>query len=180
MSERRGARWPNLPRWLNAICGIFLLVAGIAIVAAVLESSAQGGYHPERYVGRFDPVRAAALVLLLPGPVVMAVFTSIAIVRFRARPGRAELADLVASVGFLIVTVGLAALVIWFPLTSGPLAVPPAILWTIFIGAAVWMIGFLPVLAAAVIAAVRRGDRAVLVAVACITAWIVIAIVRRG
>ena len=179
MSERRGARWPNLPRWLNAICGLFLLVAGIAIVAAVLESSAQGGYHPERYVGRFDPVRAAALILTLPGPVVMAWFAALAIVRFRARPGRAELAELVASAGFLIATIGVAALFIWYPLTSGPLVVPPAILWTMFIGAGLWMVGFLPTLAAAVIAAIRRGDRAVLVGVVFIAALIVIAIVRR-
>lgn len=179
MSERRRARWPNLPRWLNAICGIFLLVAGIAIVAAVLESSAQGGYHPERYVGRFDPVRAAVFVLTLPGPVVMALFAALAIVRFRARPGRAELADLVASIGLLIATIGVAALFIWYPLTSGPLAIPPAILWAMYIGAALTMIGFLPALAVGVIAAIRRGDRTVLVGVVFIAALIVIAIVRR-
>ena len=179
MSERRGTRWPNLPRWLNAICGIFLLVAGIAIVAAVLESSAQGGYHPERYVGRFDPVRAAMLVLTLPGPLVMALFAALAIVRFRARPGRAELADLVASVGFLVATIGVAALFIWYPLTSGPLAVPPAIVWTMFVGAGLWMLGFLPVLVVAVMAAIRRGDWSVLLGVAFIAALIVIAIVRR-
>ena len=179
MSERRGARIRDLPRWLNAICGVFLLVAGIAIVAAILESSAQGGYHPERYVGRFDPVRAAVLVLVLPGPVVMALFAAIAIVRFRRRPGRAELADLVGSAGFLSATVGVAALFIWYPLVSGRLAVPPPIQWAIFLGAGLTIVGFLPALAAAVMAAIRRRDRAVLVGLAVIAAWLVFAIVRR-
>jgi hypothetical protein len=81
-------------RRIQFVCGIVLLALGIVGGIMILESITHGGYDPERYVGRVDPVRAGMVVLLGLACGLLALFGTIGIVRWRRRPTGGNLADI--------------------------------------------------------------------------------------
>jgi hypothetical protein len=150
--------------WLvgAAICTL-AVIACLALVLAGVTAIADGGYRPDAYAGRFDPVRAGLIVFALLAGIVLVLFAAIDLWRWRSTADRGSLWLAVTMIGLAIACASITAFFVWAPATAGPLAVPGAIVAGMYIGGALAVAGLVPALGAGLVAAIDRRDRKVLV-----------------
>jgi len=151
--------------WLvgAAICAL-AVIACLALAVAGAVGIMDGGYRPDAYAGRFDPVRAGLIVFALLGVVVFCLFVANDLLRWRTRADRGSLWLAVSMSGLAIACASIAAFFVWAPVTAGPFAVPGPIVDGVYIGGALLVVGMVPAFVAAGNAAIERRDRKVLIA----------------
>jgi hypothetical protein len=100
------------------------LIACLALAVAGVTGIMDGGYRPDAYAGRFDPVRAGLIVFASLGAIVLVLFAAIDILRWREMADRGSLWLAITMIGLAVAGVSMAAFFVWAPATAGPLAVP--------------------------------------------------------
>ena len=140
------------------------VIGCLALALAGVTAIVDGGYRPDSYAGRFDPVRAGLVLFAFMAGLVLALFAAIDIWRWRATADRWSMWLAVTMIGLAVVCASLAAFVVWVPASAGPLAVPNAIVVGFYLGGALAIAGLAPAMGAALLAAIDRRDRKVLVA----------------
>jgi hypothetical protein len=161
-----GSSTPRRTRtWLvgAAICTL-AVIACVALAVAGVAGIMDGGYRPDAYAGRLDPVRTGLIVFALLGVVVFCMFVAIDLLRWRTTSDWGSWWLAMSMSGLAIVCASLAAMFIWAPPTAGPLDVPGAIVAGFYIGCALLMVGMVPAFVLAAKVAIERRDRKVLVA----------------
>jgi hypothetical protein len=159
--------------------GLLCLALLVAICGMGLVAVTEGGYHPERYVGRFDPFRAGMLVLIVPGLLLMAIFAAGSTIAWRARPTLASFALVVTAVGWLIACFSLVVLVIEYPNRPGGWRLPAPIAATLLVGVGTAFLGSLPSVSARLRDAIARRDRYLIVGLTLIAALLIAVALRR-
>jgi hypothetical protein len=151
--------------WLvgAAICTL-AVIACLALAVAGLAGMMDGGYRPDAYAGRLDPVRIGLIVFASLGVIVFCLFVAIDLVRWRTTSDRGSLWLAVTMSGLAIVCASLVAFFVWAPPTAGPLTVPGPIVAGVYIGGALSVAGMVPAFGVALKAAIERRDHKVLVA----------------
>ena len=179
-----GSPGPSTPRrtraWLvgAAICTL-AVIACLSLAVAGVAGIMDGGYRPDAYAGRLDPVRTGLIVFALLGVVVFCLFVAIDLLRWRTTADWGSWWLAMSMSGLAIVCASLAALFIWAPPTAGPPDVPGAIVVGGYIGGALLVAGMVPAFVLAAKAAIERRDRTVLIAGLLVAAAVVFAYVVR-
>jgi hypothetical protein len=126
----------------------FLLICAVAVAGciglawSVVSLVADGGWHPERYTGGVDPIRAGMVVLFIAGGVLFALYLVGAVVGWREQPGLGPVAAGLATGGMVIACAAIVVLLISMPPSAGPIAMPPAIAAAVRIGGGLAIVGF--------------------------------------
>ena len=150
--------------WLvGVVICTLAVIACLALAVAGVAGIIDGGYHPDTYVGRFDPVRAGLIVFASLGAIVLVLFAAIDILRWREMADRGSLWLAITMIGLAVACISIAAFFVWAPATAGPLAAPAPIVAGFYLGGALAVGGLVPAIGAALIAAYDRRDRKVLV-----------------
>ena len=171
---------PRIVRTIGAIACVALIATIVGLFAVSLaDGLAYGGYRAERYVGRFDPFRAAILAAIAPGCVIIAVFAFGTISAWRSKPRRASHAAALSSIGWLIAFMSLPVIVLAYPVGVGSWAIPTPLAAPLLVGVGLGTAGALPQVATALADAIRRRDRGLIVGLALLVAWLTIVILRR-
>jgi len=158
-ASRRTRGW-----WIGAVICALAVIACLALALAGVTAFVDGGYRPDSYAGRFDPVRAGLVVFASLAGIVLLLFAAIDVWRWRSTADRWSLYLAITMSGLAVACASLAAFFVWAPATAGPLAVPGPIVAAFYIGGALSLAGLAPAIGAALVAAIDRRDRKVLVA----------------
>lgn len=161
----------------GAVCAI----AGVGLVGLVVAALAivvWGGYHPERYPGGIDLVRAGMGWFLLWATILVGAVAVAAVWAWIATRDWRALADGLSWMGVTVGCAAMLALWLWIP-GPGRYAVPAPIAAVLFLGIGMFLAGTAPALLSALIDAIKRGHWGVLVALLLLAGMFVVGFLLR-
>lgn len=162
---------------IGLVCVI--AVAGcVAIVAMVISLAANWPYLPEKFIGGIDPIRVGLALALLAGMLTVAVLGLLAFAEWRSGAGVDSLGAAVGALGLLIATGSVVVLLVTMPAVSN-VVVPLPIRIPLFLGVGLLGASLLQSVVSGVAAAVKRGDRRLLVGLILLAGAVVISLLRR-
>jgi hypothetical protein len=169
-------RFRRVPIW--ATCVIALAVF-LAFVAFMISLAANWPYRPERYAGGIDPIRVGLVVGMSAGALVFALLALSALAAWRAGAGIQSLGTALSAIGMLIASGSIIVLVASMPPVAKT-AVPLPLRIPLFLGVGLMFAGQLPSVVSGTIAAAKRGERGVFVAILVLAAVILVSILGRS